>query len=130
MTSPKIPILAALCALGLFQVFMASCATNGAQSEERLIARQRFDNYCAGCHGLDGKGHGPASMSLNPQATDLTDREWQALVTDEDLYLVISQGTAAAGLSPLMPASPFADRPGIIDALVEIVRSFDNQAGR
>jgi mono/diheme cytochrome c family protein len=31
-----------------------------------------FRGYCAPCHGLDGKGHGPAASALNSKVADLT----------------------------------------------------------
>jgi mono/diheme cytochrome c family protein len=31
-----------------------------------------FVNYCASCHGVDGKGDGPAAAALKPAPTDLT----------------------------------------------------------
>ena len=31
-----------------------------------------FQYYCAACHGADGRGHGPASVSLKHEAPDLT----------------------------------------------------------
>jgi|SRR5215467_9484428 len=31
-----------------------------------------FKQYCAACHGADGKGRGPASTTLNTRAPDLT----------------------------------------------------------
>ena len=31
-----------------------------------------YANYCATCHGMDGKGHGPAATAISPQPTDLT----------------------------------------------------------
>jgi mono/diheme cytochrome c family protein len=31
-----------------------------------------FRNYCASCHGVDGRGHGPASAALKHGAPDLT----------------------------------------------------------
>ena len=31
-----------------------------------------FDNYCASCHGLDGKGNGPATSALKGTPKDLT----------------------------------------------------------
>lgn len=34
--------------------------------------KQMYTNYCAPCHGTDGKGHGPASTALKTQPTDLT----------------------------------------------------------
>ena len=34
--------------------------------------KQMYSNYCAPCHGLDGRGHGPAATALKAQPTDLT----------------------------------------------------------
>jgi cytochrome c len=34
--------------------------------------KQMFTNYCAPCHGVDGRGHGPAAAALKARPTDLT----------------------------------------------------------
>jgi mono/diheme cytochrome c family protein len=34
--------------------------------------KQMFTNYCAPCHGVDGRGNGPAATALKAQPTDLT----------------------------------------------------------
>ena len=34
--------------------------------------KQMFNSYCAPCHGLDGRGYGPAASALNSQPSDLT----------------------------------------------------------
>ncbi len=34
--------------------------------------KQMFNNYCASCHGLDGKGNGPVAPTLKMPPTDLT----------------------------------------------------------
>lgn len=34
--------------------------------------KEMFDAYCASCHGMDGKGSGPAAPALKQQPTDLT----------------------------------------------------------
>lgn len=34
--------------------------------------KQMFDEYCASCHGVDGRGNGPAAPALKRQPTDLT----------------------------------------------------------
>lgn len=34
--------------------------------------KEMFDNYCAVCHGKDGKGGGPAASALKTPPTDLT----------------------------------------------------------
>ena len=33
---------------------------------------EMFANYCAVCHGVDGKGNGPAAVALKTAPTDLT----------------------------------------------------------
>jgi mono/diheme cytochrome c family protein len=35
--------------------------------------RQMYTNYCAPCHGVDGKGGGPAASALKTRPTDLTE---------------------------------------------------------
>jgi len=37
-----------------------------------IDGRQMFDNYCAPCHGRDGRGHGPVAPALKVQPVDLT----------------------------------------------------------
>lgn len=34
--------------------------------------RQMYTNYCAPCHGTDGRGTGPAAAALKSRPTDLT----------------------------------------------------------
>jgi len=34
--------------------------------------KQMYTNYCAVCHGADGRGNGPAASSLKTSPTDLT----------------------------------------------------------
>ena len=34
--------------------------------------KQMYRDYCAACHGLDAKGHGPLAASLTKQPPDLT----------------------------------------------------------
>lgn len=94
-------------------------------AEDRKSATTHFAALCTTCHGTSGKGDGPTGAALTPKPRDWTDAAWQASVTDQELAEVILKGGSATGLSPLMPGSmQFKDRPGVIDALVEIVRDF------
>lgn len=34
--------------------------------------KQMYTSYCAPCHGVDGKGRGPAAAALKTEPTDLT----------------------------------------------------------
>ena len=49
-----------------------------------------FKEYCAKCHGDDGKGDTPKGRQL--MAQDLTDPEWQADRNDAELIKVVSEG--------------------------------------
>lgn len=60
--------------------------------------RDRYDIYCAVCHGADGLGDGPVASSLANAVRNLTD---QRVLDQSDgwMYAVIAQGFGA-----LMPA--------------------------
>ncbi|MEJ7601799.1 MAG: cytochrome c [Kofleriaceae bacterium] len=93
-------------------------------------AQQLFVSACSTCHGMDGKGGGPVSVSLNPKPRNYTDPTWQATVTDTQIKQIILEGGAAVGKSPSMMAFPsLKDQPAVLDALVRIVRGFAKQPG-
>jgi mono/diheme cytochrome c family protein len=63
--------------------------------------KQLFDQYCATCHGDEGKGDGQNASNLNPPVPDLTTSK---SVTDPAyVRRVIAEGSAAVGRSPLSP---------------------------
>ena len=37
-----------------------------------IEGREIYRQYCASCHGVDGRGHGPAAVALKHGAPDLT----------------------------------------------------------
>lgn len=77
---------------------------------------------CVTCHGIDGKGNGPAAAGLNPKPRDFTDKSIMSKLTDEHIAKTIKEGGAAVGKSPLMPAHPqFSDEE--IRNLVAYVRT-------
>lgn len=49
-----------------------------------------FKEFCAKCHGEDGKADTPKGRQL--MAQDMTDPEWQAEETDEELIKVVTKG--------------------------------------
>ncbi len=50
-----------------------SAASRPAQQVGRLLqGEQLFKGYCASCHGLNGKGDGPAAPALKTAPPDLT----------------------------------------------------------
>lgn len=66
--------------------------------------KEIYDSNCVSCHGIAGKGNGPAAASLTPKPRDLTDEQYMKTLTDDHLFKVISEGGASVGKSPLMPA--------------------------
>lgn len=88
-------------------------------------AKILFANVCSQCHGLEGKGDGPASQSLNPKPRNYTDPEWQKTVTDAEIKAIIVGGGQAVGKSGMMPPNPnLKGRDDVLDELVAIIRGF------
>jgi cytochrome c oxidase cbb3-type subunit 3 len=83
----------------------------GAQSTERPMAeaRQTFENRCAGCHGLDGRG--------GERAPDIATSAKVQQRTDGALTQVITNGIPTAG----MPSFSSLDAP-TIRSLVKYLR--------
>ncbi len=82
---------------------------------------QLYATFCATCHGATGKGDGPAGKALNPPATDHTNHDYMATLSDEHLFTVISKGGAAVGKSPLMtPWGGVIDEQGIRNLIAHL----------
>jgi mono/diheme cytochrome c family protein len=63
--------------------------------------KRLFAQYCATCHGDEGKGDGQNASNLNPPPPDLTSSKNVRDATY--LRRVITQGSASLGRSPLSP---------------------------
>ena len=71
-----------------------------------LLARGKrlYDQQCAACHGLTGKGDGEAAYLLYPKPRDFTAARfaltstWERVPTDEDLYRTISRGMPGSAM--------------------------------
>ncbi len=77
--------------------------TVAAQTKEVFISR------CGPCHGLTGRGDGPAAVNLLPKPRDFHDPAWQRSVSDQDIENIIRRGGLSVGKSMLMPANPDFD---------------------
>ena len=96
-----------------------------AAGDPKAEAKKIFSERCAVCHGAEGKGDGVGAAALDPKPRNYTDQEWQKTVTDEQLRDIIVKGGAGVGKSPLMPPNPdLADKPEVVNGLVELIRSF------
>ncbi len=61
-----------------------------------------YKEYCAQCHGMSGKGDGPAASGLEPKPAIHANMPFEKLPM-EYLYNVINHGGPAIGKSPNMP---------------------------
>jgi mono/diheme cytochrome c family protein len=87
------------------------------------VGREKFQLFCASCHGATGEGNGVAAKGLDPAPRNFVVGDFRYGGTDRDIFEVISNGAASKGGSPLMvawaAAIPEADRW----ALVKYIRS-------
>lgn len=95
----KIPVVAAP------EVAAASAQVADTGQKVSAEAEAKFTTICANCHGADGMANTPTGAALTPKPRSFTDKAWQKSVTDEHIALVIKNGGASVGLSPLM--APF-----------------------
>lgn len=95
------------------------CASMGYAADQSLVkvtipvektsptsGRQMFTSYCAPCHGVDGRGHGPAATALKTAPTDLTglSRKNHGIFPDNHIVGVLEFGAALPSHgSPQMP---------------------------
>ncbi len=87
--------------------------------------KQLYEQTCAMCHGVSGKGDGPTSQVLQPKPADLT----VVLKDKKDAYLtkLIREGGASVGKSPLMPSYKDTLNKEQIQSLIQYVKGFATQ---
>jgi putative copper export protein/mono/diheme cytochrome c family protein/peroxiredoxin len=80
-----------------------------------------FEKHCVGCHGSDGRGHGPFAATLPKPAADLT-QPHTALHTAGDMYWWLTHGIPASGMPAMAGVLTEEDRWDLINFL----RAFAN----
>jgi mono/diheme cytochrome c family protein len=55
-------------------------------------ARDLYMENCAQCHGATGKGDGPEATMYDPLPADLSNRQFNAGLTDGEIFYQISEG--------------------------------------
>jgi len=92
------PFGGALSAAERWQVTYYALAL-GTPASSLAQASQIYAQRCASCHGAEGKGDGAGAKSLAAPLADLTKASTLARATGQDLYNLISQGSAQ-GMPP------------------------------
>jgi cytochrome c553 len=84
---------------------------------------QKYATFCASCHGAKGGGDGPAGVALEPKPRALTDKTWQASVSDERIYNVLKNGGVSVGLAATMAPWGGVLSDGEIKEMVAFIRA-------
>lgn len=64
---------------------------------------QLYTTYCATCHGIEGKGDGPAGTALEPHPANLADAGMMNNMSDAYLFWRISEGGMIEPFNSAMP---------------------------
>jgi mono/diheme cytochrome c family protein len=94
-------------------------------AQEPADGKRMYQAYCSGCHGLSGKGDGPAAKTLPVKPADHTRIEMNQY-TDQYLIEIISKGGASVGRSPQMPAWGAVLKEPQVKEIVAYVRALSN----
>ena len=96
------------------------------QAELLKAGEANYTKHCAGCHGVNGDGHGPASRWLNPKPRDFRDGVFKfrstpsgSLPTEGDLMRTLTAGLVGTSM-PSWHLVPERERY----ALVKYIKTF------
>ena len=58
--------------LGAFAIAALAIAPAPVHSQDSVLGQQVYDQWCAGCHGVDGDGNGTGAGYMIPRPRDFT----------------------------------------------------------
>lgn len=70
------------------------------QQPDSALAKQLYANNCIACHGVEGKGDGPAAKGLDPTPTNFHDNQRAAQRSLFGLYNTITLGVNGTAMRP------------------------------
>ena len=105
-----------------------------APAQDAQPAKATYDKWCAGCHGVDGKGEGFAAATMLPRPRDFTTALYQiratpsgALPTDEDIRRVIDVGMPGTAMPGWAKHLGEQERMALVAYLKAFSPRFENQ---
>ena len=90
--------------LALMWVGLAGQPAAQEKEADPAAGKAKYETLCVGCHGVSGKGDGPAAAALNPKPRNYTDKKYMATLKDEEIFKITKEGGPAVKKSQLMPA--------------------------
>lgn len=97
-----------------------------ASAEQLATGKKKYEQFCVTCHGVSGKGDGPAAVALKPPPADFTDPMHASFYSDRGRIEIIksgSPGTTMTGWSAMLKEDE-------ILAVYQYVRSFRDKAAK
>jgi DMSO reductase family type II enzyme heme b subunit len=90
-----------------------------AQAGDVALGKRVYEVRCAGCHGADGKGDGPAAELLVPRPRDFTAGKYKIrtqsgpLASDQDLLHIVTEGMPGTSM-PSWRVLPDRERQAVV----------------
>lgn len=57
---------------------------------------------CFNCHGMEGRGEGPASVGLDPSPRNFTNPAFYAVKSDGELMYILKNGSPGTAMMPML----------------------------
>ena len=115
----------------LLLVFVCLCSLDvtilRAQTTSTLkldTGRDIYQNACATCHGVDGRGAPKTAVGFDRRLPDFTDCSFATKEPDGDWAATILNGGPARGFSPIMPAFRDVLDEDQVDKVIGHMRAF------
>jgi len=94
-------------------VFALSDRSSASPEGKSAVGKELYEQFCAACHGPEGRGDGPAAVYLLPKPRDFTRGIFKlrstptgSLPTDEDLLAILTRGMPGSGMPSFSFLSP------------------------
>ena len=124
---------AACCALRDGRALLLALILPIAAGAQDHRGKPAYDKWCAGCHGVEGRGDGPGARFMLPLPRDFTRASYQIrttatgeLPTDEDLRRVIDDGMPGTAMPGWRGRITQRERDDVIAYLKSMSRFFAN----
>lgn len=117
-----------LAAVGSFPVLIWALSPGQLAAQEKkadpVAGKAKYETLCVGCHGVSGKGDGPAAAALNPKPRNYTDKKYMETLKDEEIFKITKEGGPAVKKSQLMPTWGAALSDDDIRNITAYIRTF------
>lgn len=74
-----------------------------AEQGDPTAGKATYEKLCSTCHGMTGKGDGPAAAALPTKPRNHTDGQYMNGLKDDYLFKIVKEGGTAVGKAQFMP---------------------------